>query len=128
MVVDPLTQWLARCQFVRQTEAALEPVLASYQLNLNEFYLLYFLAQAPDQRLAITSFEQSLPLSQSGLLRMIRQMEDKRCGTIERVANPQDKRSTLLHLTAHGQEVLEAAQAQVEATLQTRFKEESNNG
>ena len=119
-----IPRWLGQCRFVTATQAALAAVLVKYQLDLNEFYLLYFLAQAPGQQEAITAFEDRLPLSQSGLSRMVRHMEDKRCGTIERVANPTDKRSTLRHLTAHGQEVLAAAQAEVEGCLQAQFEKE----
>lgn len=96
----------------------LNDLLEQYELNVNEFYVLYYLNRSEGHQLAITDFYGKIDLSKSALSRLMQHMSSKNCGVIERIPNPDDKRSTLIHLTDYGEKLLTKAKKSVEDYLQ----------
>lgn len=86
-------------------------------LNLNEFFLLYFLRQADGHRLMQNELEDKLHLSASAISRMIAKLEAKNCGVIDKIPSPTDKRATYIHLTDYGEKLLSKVLAEVERAL-----------
>ena len=108
-----INNWIQSEEDHHKIKNNLNQILAKHELNLNEFYVLYYLCDAPNHALAINEFCDKIDLSFSALSRLISHMSTKSCGVIERIANDNDKRSTLIHLTSHGENVLESAVADV---------------
>lgn len=99
-----------------EIERALTKVEGS-TLNLNEFFLLYFLNQAKDHRLMQNELEDKLHLSASAISRMITKLDAKDCGVITKSACNTDKRATYINLTPNGKKLLDKVCQQVEQSL-----------
>jgi DNA-binding MarR family transcriptional regulator len=101
---------------------ALEPELASeHGLTLSDFDVLAQLAQAPGRRLRPVELARAVLLTRSGVTRLVHGLE--RAGLVERVPSPDDGRSTLVHLTAAGRDVLRHASRTHLAGVRERFAE-----
>lgn len=113
-----INTWIHSEEVHHQIRNNLNHILAKYDLNLNEFYVLYYLHGIPNRTLAINEFCDKINLSFSASSRLISQMCTKNCSAIERLANNQDKRSTLIHLTKYGDQLLEKVIVDVAAYLE----------
>lgn len=83
-------------------------------LNLNEFFLLYFLEQAEDKKLYQQDLQTKLHLSASAISRMIAKLEAKDCGVITKQTCSNDKRAADIILTPQGEETLKKVLQEVE--------------
>ena len=101
---------------------ALEPELASeHGLTLSDFDVLVQLAQAPGRRLRPVELARAVLLTRSGVTRLVHGLE--RAGLVERVPSPDDGRSSLVHLTEAGRDVLRRASRTHLAGVRERFAE-----
>jgi len=101
---------------------ALEPELASeHGLTLSDFDVLVQLAQAPGRRLRPVEVARAVLLTRSGVTRLVHGLE--RAGLVERVPSPDDGRSSLVHLTEAGRDVLRRASRTHLAGVRERFAE-----
>lgn len=111
-------RWLERSREQKRIEDLLEKELSEKsRLTLNEYYVLYFLNQAPKKRMRLNDLQQVIGLSQSAMSRMVTRMEDKNCGVIERHICVDDKRGIYIGLTELGLEKLSSGQKVVEQVL-----------
>lgn len=113
-----IDQWICWEELQHSLRQGLNDLLEQYELNVNEFYVLYYLNRSEGHQLAITDFYGKIDLSKSALSRLMQHMSSKNCGVIERIPNPDDKRSTLIHLTDYGEKLLTKAKKSVEDYLQ----------
>ncbi|HTE58852.1 MAG TPA: MarR family transcriptional regulator [Solirubrobacteraceae bacterium] len=101
---------------------ALEPELASeHGLTLSDYDVLVQLAQAPGRRLRPVEVARAVLLTRSGVTRLVHGLE--RAGLVERVPSPDDGRSSLVHLTEAGRDVLRRASRTHLAGVRERFAE-----
>ncbi len=99
---------------------ALDEALASHcELPLLTYEVLARLAEAPGGRLRMQELVEALPLTKSGLTRLIDRME--RAGLTRRETCPSDRRGTFAALTPRGREALERASDVHARVLQERL-------
>lgn len=107
---DLITSWLSLTHIQMNIESLLDQSLqAKHDLSLNEFYMLYFLSQAPQKRLKLQQLESMVGLSQSAMSRFVARFEAKGCGALRRSACEEDRRSVYTSLTDIGQEKVNRA-------------------
>ncbi|MCM3782672.1 MarR family transcriptional regulator [Neobacillus mesonae] len=107
---DLINSWLSLTHIQMNIENLLDQALqANHELSLNEFYMLYFLSQAPDKRLKLQQLESMVGLSQSAMSRFVARFEAKGCGALRRYACEEDRRSVYTSLTDIGQEKVDKA-------------------
>ncbi len=94
----------AHAQVTRQLEHEL---LAEQDLPLASYEVLLHLAEAPEQRLRMTTLADQVLLSRSGLTRLVDRLE--REGLVTRASCPNDARGTNAVLTEAGRDRLRAA-------------------
>ncbi len=120
MATDYLQQWFVlnkkRIQIIQELQDAILQVPGSH-LELNEYYLLYFLDEAPDKKLKQIDLTDKLNLSNSATSRMIARLESKKCGVISRQPCELDKRATYIALTTKGKELLDRVNAVTDELL-----------
>jgi len=75
----------------------------NYRLSLNEFYVLYFLSQAPQKKLRLQQLQEMVGLSQSAMSRLANRLEAKSCGVLKRQACEKDRRGIYTCLTEKGE-------------------------
>lgn len=122
---DLITNWLALTHIQMKVANELEVNLqAKHELSLKEFYLLLFLSEAPEKKLKLQKLESMVGLSQSAVSRLVRRFEAKGCGTLQRQACDQDRRSIYTSLTPIGQDKLTRAQETFKQTLVAAFPEQ----
>ena len=76
-------------------------------LSLTEYLVLLTLRYAPDGCLSVGALPGEVPLTRSGVTRLIDRMEA--AGTVERVAAPADRRTVRAAITEHGRDELRKA-------------------
>lgn len=84
---------LVKALYITMAEARCEVGLDTYEVLLS-------LEQAPNHRLTMGELAGTIMLSPSGVTRMVDRLE--KLGYVERVSNPQDKRSFYTVVTAAG--------------------------
>lgn len=112
-----LDKWYSlhgKCQTIEHT---LESTLKKYDLQCNEFCLLYRLSQEERHELNINQLQEKIGLSQSAMSRLVQRMEIKACGCIERVKPDDDKRSVYIRLTPKGEALLKDSKAGIDKAL-----------
>ncbi len=88
----------------RQLEALLSDTLLDEGLDTSEFTLLSALRlEGPPYRLAAGEIADRLVQTTGGTTKTIRRLEDR--GSIQRIADPDDKRRVLIELTSAGAEL-----------------------
>ena len=98
----------------------LEPQLAGgHGLTLSDFDVLVQLSQAPGRRLRPVELARSVLLTRSGVTRLVQGLE--RAGLVERIPSPDDRRSSLVHITEAGRDVLRRASRTHLAGVRERF-------
>ena len=94
-----------------------------HDLSLKEFYLLYFLSEAPEKKLKLQELESMVGLSQSAVSRLVSRFEAKGCGALQRQACDNDRRSIYTSLTQIGQDKLDKSQVTFKEVLLAAFPE-----
>lgn len=99
---DPrVAVWRALMHAHAALAAALDDALtAEYGLPLLSYELLAHLAEADHHRLRMQQLSERLPLTKSGLTRLVDRLEG--AGLLRRLACPSDRRGTFAALTARG--------------------------
>ena len=95
-------------RLARELEQRLEPVYADQGLEPGWYDVLATLRRTgPPYRLRPTEFSSALMLTSSGTTKRLDRLE--RAGLIARTPDPDDRRGTLITLTAAGRELVDAA-------------------
>ena len=95
-------------RLARELEQRLEPVYAEQGLEPGWYDVLATLRRSgPPYRLRPTEFSSALMLTSSGTTKRLDRLE--RAGLIARTPDPDDRRGTLITLTAAGREFVDAA-------------------
>lgn len=116
-----LDQWFMLRTLKNTIDYELEFALqndGSYPIQLNEFYVLYFLSADEVKASRLQELGQKVGLSASAMSRMIAKMESRSCGVIQRSICEDDKRGVHITLTAYGEELLSEALGIVEGVLE----------
>lgn len=117
-----LEAWRSYLQSHASIVRALDSELAAeHGITSRDYEVLLYLAQSPDQRLAMSALAESTMLTRSGITRLI----DGLVGAeyIERVACPSDARVSYAQLTEAGYEKLRAAGCSHVESIQRLFLE-----
>lgn len=108
---------------VLRAHAAVVPKLAravaSAGLQLSWYDVLLVLNAAPNRRLRMSDLGAAAVLSREQISRVVTELE--RAGLVERVANPDDKRSSFATITPAGRERLRAAAPTYVAAIEEHF-------
>ncbi len=95
-------------RLARELEARLEPVYAEQGLEPGWYDVLATLRRSgPPYRLRPTEFSNALMLTSSGTTKRLDRLEQ--AGLVARTPDPDDRRGTLITLTAAGRELVDAA-------------------
>jgi DNA-binding MarR family transcriptional regulator len=90
--------------------------LSSHGISLNEFMILFHLAEAPDEKLRRTDLAEKIGLTASGITRMLTPLE--KLGMVKREANSRDARVSYVKLANAGKKILTESIATAEATTE----------
>jgi DNA-binding MarR family transcriptional regulator len=96
-------------------------LIAEHDLTTRDYEVLLYLAQAEDQRLAMSALAERTMLTRSGITRLVDGLVA--CGLIERVACARDARVSYAELTTGGYEKLRAAGRTHIASIRRLFLE-----
>jgi DNA-binding MarR family transcriptional regulator len=113
----------SHASIVRALDAELD---AEHGMTTRDYEVLLYLAQAADQRLAMSALAESTMLTRSGITRLVDGLVD--AGLIERVACPNDARISYAQLTESGYQKLREAGASHVASINRLFLEHFNPG
>ncbi|WP_433086755.1 MarR family winged helix-turn-helix transcriptional regulator [Dactylosporangium sp. CA-052675] len=118
--MDSTSAWAA----LLRVHAALTPVLdqelqAAHGLPLTWYDVLLELDAAPDRRLTMSALGAAAVVSRSRVSRVVDELV--RAGLVERVANPDDRRSAFAKLTPAGRARLKAAAPTYLAGIERHF-------
>jgi DNA-binding MarR family transcriptional regulator len=118
--MDPTAAWAA----LLRVHAALTPVLdqelqAAHGLPLTWYDVLLELNAAPDRSLTMTRLGQVAVVSRSRVSRVVDELV--RAGLVERVPNPDDRRSAYARITAAGRARLRTAAPTYLAGIERHF-------
>ncbi|MCU6710567.1 MarR family transcriptional regulator [Paenibacillus sp. J5C_2022] len=105
-----LAGWLQFTQWHYSVSSLLEQALSDkHGLSLKEFYMLYFLYEAPERKLRLQELESMVGLSQSAMSRLVSRFEARACGAMQRHHCDADRRGVYTCLTDAGREKVEQA-------------------
>ncbi|AOT56290.1 DNA-binding MarR family transcriptional regulator [Weissella soli] len=125
-MVTLFEEWLRFSREQRRIEKELDTCLRAEVcdggLTYQEFLILSYLATCPDKIANQQAMESYVGLTQSALSRAINKMRAKSCGVIEKIDNPEDKRSHFIRLTAKGSVIQAKALTVVNRVLDENFK------
>ena len=114
-----VTAWAA----VLRTHAAVVPklarVVAGAGLQLSWYDALLVLNASPDRRMRMSDLGAAAVLSREQISRVVTELE--RAGLVERIANPDDKRSSFATITPAGRERLRAVAPLYVAAIEAHF-------
>ncbi|MDA0174054.1 MarR family transcriptional regulator [Solirubrobacter taibaiensis] len=117
---DELAAWQgllrANVQLRRELDADLR---RSHQLSSSDYDVLIQLGLSPGKSLRMSELADEVLMSHNGLTRIVTQLQST--GLVTRERAPQDGRAVHVSLTAHGQEVLRAANRTHLAQLRALF-------
>ncbi|AIQ70044.1 MarR family transcriptional regulator [Paenibacillus graminis] len=117
-----ITSWLSLTHIQMKVAGELEAKLQeNFGWSLNEFYLMFFLSEAPEKKLRLQQLEAMVGLSQSAVSRLVSRFEAKGCGALQRTVCDDDRRSIYTSLTPLGQEKVDRAQVTVNEVLHEAF-------
>jgi DNA-binding MarR family transcriptional regulator len=117
-----ITSWLSLTDIHMTISNELEGTLQeNHHLSLREFYVLLFLSQTPDKKLRLQQLQKRVGLSQSAMSRLVKRLEAKSCGVLQRHLCLDDRRGIYTSLTREGEEKLEKALVTFNKTLATSF-------
>jgi DNA-binding MarR family transcriptional regulator len=104
---DKVSAWSALLRVHAAVVPKLARALQSVGLPISWYDVLLVLNAAPDRRLRMTELGGRAVLSREQISRVVTELE--RAGLVERVPNPDDKRSAFASITAEGRKRLRAA-------------------
>ena len=117
-----ITSWLSLTQIHALISNELEQKLQQkHDLSLNEFYVLLFLSEAPEQKLRLQQLQTMVGLSQSAMSGLVSRFEAKGCGAMQRAICEDDRRGIYTSLTPIGEEKLQKAKITVQDVLEQQF-------
>jgi DNA-binding MarR family transcriptional regulator len=117
-----LEAWRSYLQSHASIVRALDAELAAvHGITSRDYEVLLYLAQAPDQRLAMSALAESTMLTRSGITRLIDGLVA--AGFIQRVSCPSDARISYAQLTPAGYEKLRGAGCAHVRSIQRLFLE-----
>lgn len=119
--MENLKKWLIFEEKYYNIRFKLQAELKPFDLEINDFYVLYFLSQELSKELRLNKLQDKINLSQSALSRLIQRMESKDCGVIERTSCSHDKRGIYIHLTNKGEELLQKVMMNVSSLLDNKI-------
>ena len=108
-----------------KTNAILARRLSVHGLAFSDFMILFYLNEAPDNRLRRIDLADKLGLTASGITRMLLPLE--KLGIIERNLDEADARARYASLTKAGKNLLKDALATVEMKLEDIIPENKKN-
>lgn len=99
-----------------------------FQLGINEFYLLYFLAQTGEKKMRLSDLLPKVGLSHSALSRLVSRMEKYRGQSlVQRKTDERDKRSVVILLSEEGERLAEEMLSLLNSTLNKQLNEKDIN-
>jgi DNA-binding MarR family transcriptional regulator len=108
-----------------KTNAILSRRLIGHGLDFSDFMILYFLNEAPDNKLRRIDLADKLGLTASGITRMLIPLE--KLGFIKRDLNDDDARARYASLTKIGKNLLKDATATMEMRLEDFMPADKKN-
>lgn len=99
-----------------------------FQLGINEFYLLYFLAQTDEKKMRLSDLLPKVGLSHSALSRLVSRMEKYRGESlVQRKTDEEDKRSVDVLLSNEGELLAKEMLTLLNSTLNKQLSEKDIN-
>ncbi|ALX48299.1 MarR family winged helix-turn-helix transcriptional regulator [Lentibacillus amyloliquefaciens] len=99
-----------------------------FQLGINEFYLLHFLAQTDEKKMRLSDLLPKVGLSHSALSRLVSRMEKYRGESlVQRTTDQGDKRSVDVLLSEEGEQLAEEMLSLLNSTLNNQLSEKDIN-
>ena len=105
--IDPVTAWARLLRVHAAVVPKLARELAAVGLPISWYDVLLVLNAAPDRRLRMSDLGSAAVLSREQISRVVSELE--RAGLVERVPNPDDRRSSFAAITAGGRDRLRSA-------------------
>lgn len=90
--------------------------LHSHGISLNDFLILYHIANEPDEKLRRTDLAEKIGLTASGVTRILSPLE--KLGFVKKEVNTRDARVSYVKLSPAGKRILNEALATAEATAE----------
>ncbi|MGG5325861.1 hypothetical protein IGJ83_003442 [Enterococcus pernyi] len=118
--MNVFSKWIELEKYYQEKQKGLALIVKKHGLELNSFYVLYYLNEAPEQALKLNNLEDVINLSQSALSRLITRLENSSCGVIERTACITDNRCIYLTITDKGKKMLEETMLDINKWLVIR--------
>lgn len=106
-----------------KSNAILSRRLSVHGLDFSDFMILFYLNEAPEQKLRRIDLAAKLGLTASGITRMLLPLE--KLGIIERSLDDADARARYASITLAGKNLLQDATASIEMKLEDIIPEES---
>lgn len=115
--------WLKLTKYHNRLLKAIDYTLQDhFQLGINEFYLLYFLAQSENKKMKLLDLVPKVGLSHSALSRLVTRLEKHRGESlVQRQTDENDKRSVYVLLLKKGQLQVEEMLILLNNSLQTQI-------
>lgn len=99
-----------------------------FQLGINEFYLLYFLAQTDEKKMRLSDLLPKVGLSHSALSRLVSRMEKYQGESlVQRTTDERDKRSVDVLLSEEGEQLAEEMLSLLNSTLKNQLSQKDIN-
>lgn len=117
--VDRVAAWSALLRVHAAVVPKLSRALSEAGLPISWYDVLLVLNAAPDRRLRMTELGSHAVLSREQVSRVVTELE--RAGLVERVQNPEDKRSVFARITPKGRESLRAAAPTYLAAIEQHY-------
>lgn len=102
-----LPTWLQINYKIKTIEAELDKTIKkSFQVSLNEFTVLYYLYEEPNQCMRICDLQERVGLTQSAMSRLVVRLENSDLEYICRKNCSEDKRGVFIILTDKGRQIV----------------------
>ena len=112
--------WHGALRFTNAAMRAIDEALTeAHDISITEFDVLITLYNAPGLRLRMTELAERVTLTPSGLTHLVTRLE--RNGLVERVVDPEDRRSFFAHLTPAGDRKLRESRVTHNEVVRTRL-------
>jgi DNA-binding MarR family transcriptional regulator len=109
-------------RLARRHEALLAAALREHDLDSSQFTVLTMLSfQEPPLGMNLARLNRALDMSSGGITKAVSRLTVR--GFVERVADPADRRSTIIRLSAEGRRVQQDVFAELEADWREMFAE-----
>ena len=117
-----MDEWLSLDNLQLKIKKELETVLQKeYNLSIKEFYVLYYLSNAPEKKLRLQQLQELIGLSQSALSRLVANMEASSCGALQKHVCTDDRRGTYTQMTELGENKLQGGLQTFQEVIRAHF-------